>query len=90
MPNSIIAVTGLAGKAFMSWQYQDGTMWLRDHLPSALPRARVHIYGYDSTLQGSVSTARLEHFTNEFAGLLSYYVGEGQSVGISHPSATIG
>ncbi len=63
-------------------------MWLRDHLPAALPRARVHIYGYDSRLQGSESTARLAHFTDEFVGLLGDYVGEGESVGTSHRSAT--
>lgn len=63
-------------------------MWLRDHLPSALPHARVHIYGYDSRLQDSVSMARLAHFTNEFVDLLSDYVREGQLVDTSHRSAT--
>lgn len=88
MLNSIIAVTGLAGKAFMSWQYEDGSMWLRDGLPSELPRARVHIYGYDSTLQESISTAPLEHFTDEFVDLLAIYIGEGQLVRTLHRPAT--
>jgi hypothetical protein len=30
-------------------------MWLRDSLPSGLPRTRILVYGYDTTLENSTS-----------------------------------
>lgn len=88
MLNSIVAITDLADKIFMSWQYENETMWLRNHLSSAFSRAKVHIYDYDSRLQDNVFKARLEHFTSEFVDLLSDYVKE-QSINISNRSVII-
>lgn len=34
-------------------------MWLRDFLPESIPNARILIYGYDTKLPGSQSTASI-------------------------------
>lgn len=49
----IIAITGLDGHAFGSWQGKGnlGRMWLLDFLLKDLPRCRTMIYGYNSKLQ---------------------------------------
>lgn len=71
--SSIVAITGLGGKAFASWQIPDGSMWLRDALPHDLSGVQTHIYGYRSALARSLSSARLRDFTDDFAhGLRDY------------------
>jgi hypothetical protein len=49
---SIIAIAGLDGDAYGSWQGRGnlGRMWLRDFLPKDLPQCRTMIYGYNSKL----------------------------------------
>lgn len=59
-------MTGLAGRAFGSWQAGNGMMWLRDYLPRDVGDLRVFTYGYPSKLFGSRSTARLLDFTMGF------------------------
>lgn len=61
---SIIAVHGLAGKGFRSWQNQQGGMWLRDYLPLHFPNIKVYIYGYPSTLKGISSRASIQDYTD--------------------------
>ena len=58
--HSVIAITGLGGHAFGSWQSNistersiDRPMWLRDFLPREFPNARIMTYGYDSNLKES-------------------------------------
>lgn len=63
---SIIAVTGLGGRPFASWQNNEGTMWLRDFLPQQVPGIRVYTYGYASALKGSPSRASIQDFTDGF------------------------
>ncbi|KAF3002276.1 hypothetical protein E8E15_000969 [Penicillium rubens] len=48
----IIAIAGLDGHAYGSWQGRGnlGRMWLRDFLSKDLPRCRTMIYGYNSKL----------------------------------------
>ncbi|EAU30101.1 predicted protein [Aspergillus terreus NIH2624] len=48
----IIAITGLDGHAYGSWQGRGnlGRMWLRDFLSKDLPQCRTMIYGYNSKL----------------------------------------
>lgn len=65
----IIALTGLAGHAFGSWAAPPH-MWLRDFLPSDVPRARVLLYGYDSNLVGNQSRNILSDFSNTFVAKL--------------------
>lgn len=63
---SLVAITGLAGRAFGSWQNDRGSMWLRDYLPQDLPGVRVFLYGYPSKLHKSVSRASLWDYTEGF------------------------
>src|ERR1700761_8242071 len=63
---SIVAITGLAGRAFDSWANDQGSMWLRDYLPQELPGVRIFIYGYPSKLYKSVSRASLWDYTEGF------------------------
>lgn len=64
---SIIAVTGLAGHAFGSWKARGSSyMWLRDFLPHEIPNVRVLVYGYDTKLPGSQSTASIAELSRKF------------------------
>ncbi|EHK23526.1 uncharacterized protein TRIVIDRAFT_64038 [Trichoderma virens Gv29-8] len=52
----IIAVSGLSSHPFGSWKERGGTfMWLRDEVAKTAKRARVLLYGYDTTLVNSES-----------------------------------
>jgi hypothetical protein len=42
-------------------------MWLSDSLPFDIPTARVAIYGYESTLENSISFQNLRDLGNRFA-----------------------
>ncbi|KAJ6102456.1 hypothetical protein N7486_004883 [Penicillium sp. IBT 16267x] len=57
----IIAVPGLGSHALGSWKSTDSDeVWLRDFLPRDLPNVRVLLYGYDTTLPGSLSKQSIE------------------------------
>jgi hypothetical protein len=47
-----VAVTGLDGNAYGSWQSRSpvGSMWLRDFLKDDMPHCRVMTYGYNTKL----------------------------------------
>ena len=64
----LIALTGIDGKPFASWQSADsqGAMWLRDCLPWGIAHLHVQLYGYEAALQGSKSTAGLADYTAQF------------------------
>ncbi|KAI2470183.1 hypothetical protein F4781DRAFT_185637 [Annulohypoxylon bovei var. microspora] len=66
----LIAVTGLGGHAFVSWQNAKGQMWLRDYLPADVPNLRVFTYGFPSTLWKTTSTATLSDHTHHFISQL--------------------
>ena len=55
----IIAVHGLQGDAFKTWQYENGPIWIRDFLLKDLPFARIFTYGYESAVFGN-SAATIE------------------------------
>jgi hypothetical protein len=78
----LIAVTGLAGRAFGSWQAGNGSMWLRDFLPKNVPGLRTYVYGYPSILFKSQSTASLSDFTNSFMDDLKAYLNTFESVSV--------
>lgn len=53
---SIIAVPGLGSHPLGSWRSPvSDDVWLRDFIPKDVPHTRVLIYGYNTTLPGSLS-----------------------------------
>ncbi|KAI0814366.1 hypothetical protein GGR55DRAFT_631560 [Xylaria sp. FL0064] len=67
-PVDIIAVHGLNGDAFTTWTHPNGTLWIKDILPSFIPGCRVYTYGYPSKAAFSSSLASVPEFSR---GLLS-------------------
>ena len=58
--HSIVAVHGLGGGALSTWQHpESGTVWLRDLLPTAMPKSRIMLYGYDAKIYKSRSTLHM-------------------------------
>ncbi|GKT46206.1 uncharacterized protein ColSpa_06387 [Colletotrichum spaethianum] len=57
----IIAVPGLGSHALGSWKSTNSDkVWLLDFLPHDVPNIRVLLYGYDTTLPGSLSKQSIE------------------------------
>lgn len=65
----IIAVHGLQGDAYKTWQHDNG--WLRDFLPADIPNARIMAFGYNSTVTFSKSVAKIEDKALELLNHLS-------------------
>lgn len=65
--HSFVAITGLAGRAFGSWQCKTGHMWLRDYLPAKFPDCRFFTYGYQSKVRNSQLQASISGFAETFA-----------------------
>jgi hypothetical protein len=42
----IIAVHGIDGNAWDTWEHKNGKLWLRDFLPKNVPGARIYSFGY--------------------------------------------
>ena len=57
----VVAVHGLHGDPFTTWESKDGGTWLEDILPKEVPSARIMTFGYDSAVAFSNSVAKLEH-----------------------------
>ncbi|CAG7850508.1 SubName: Full=Related to kinesin light chain {ECO:0000313/EMBL:CCA75937.1} [Serendipita indica DSM 11827] len=68
----IVAIHGLDGHREETWE-TDGVLWLRDLVPSELPRARILTYGYDADTQSAecVSTQTMYRHADEFAKALA-------------------
>lgn len=65
--SSIIAVPGLGSHALGSWKSPNSDdVWLRDFLPKDVPNIRVLLYGYDTSLQGSLSNQSMEDLGRGF------------------------
>ena len=69
---SFIAITGLAGRAFASWQNLAGQMWLRDFLPPRFSDCRFFTYGYPSKARQSLSQASVASFREQFVREIAY------------------
>ncbi|CCA76038.1 hypothetical protein PIIN_10038, partial [Serendipita indica DSM 11827] len=69
----IVAIHGLNGHREKTWTTVDGTLWLRDLLPTSLPHARVLTYGYDADTQSyeCVSTQTMRRHAEGLARALS-------------------
>jgi len=61
-PVDIVAVHGLNGDAYTTWEHENGMLWLRNLLPSSLPGCRVFTYGYPSQLAFSTSFATVQEY----------------------------
>lgn len=46
----IVAVHGIDGNAWETWEHKNGTLWLRDLLPRHLPAARIYSFGYQAAV----------------------------------------
>ncbi|KAL6709561.1 hypothetical protein ACN47E_001496 [Coniothyrium glycines] len=66
----IVAIHGLNGDAYTTWQHENGVIWLRDLLPSSLPGCRVFTYGYPSELFWSNSVAKLSDYSRNLLSCL--------------------
>ena len=51
----VVAVHGLQGDAYKTWEHDNRSLWLRDFLPADIPNARIMTFGYDSTVAFSKS-----------------------------------
>ncbi|CCA74555.1 related to kinesin light chain [Serendipita indica DSM 11827] len=69
----IVAIHGLQGHREKSWTTKDGTLWLRDLLPSDLPNARILSYGYDADTHSRecVSTQTMRRHADGLAKALA-------------------
>lgn len=67
----VVAVHGLQGDAYKTWEHDNGSLWLRDFLPSDIPNARIMTFGYDSTVAFSRSVAKIEDEAFELLNHLS-------------------
>ena len=56
----VVAVHGLQGDAYGTWEHECGTLWLRDLLPDDAPSARIMTFGYDSTIAFSKSVGCID------------------------------
>ncbi|KAG9190339.1 hypothetical protein G6011_08427 [Alternaria panax] len=65
----IVAIYGLNGNSYLSWTHEKtSVLWLKDLLPSDLPRARIFTYGYPAELSFSKSVSDIVDFSR---GLLA-------------------
>lgn len=55
-----MAVHGLQGDAYRTWEHDNGSLWLRDFLPADIPNARIMTFGDDSTIAFSKSVAKVD------------------------------
>jgi hypothetical protein len=66
----IVAIHGLNGDAYSTWKHENGTMWLKDLLPSALPGSRIFTFGYPAELFWSKSVASLRDYSHSLLSSL--------------------
>jgi hypothetical protein len=75
----IVAIHGLNGDAFSTWEHENGVLWLRDMLPSTLPGARIFSYGYPAGLFFNKSVAGLRDYSQRLLRSLADNFEEGVS-----------
>lgn len=81
----VVAVHGLQGDAYKTWEHENGSLWLRDFLPTDIPHARIMTFGYDSTIAFSKSVAKIEDKALELLNWLSAKRSPTAPGGLSRP-----
>lgn len=66
-----MAIHGLQGEAYQSWKHANGSLWLRDFLPTDVPDDRIMNFDYDSTVAFDKSVADMEDKALELLNHLS-------------------
>ena len=67
----MVAIYGLQGHAYKTWEHENGSLWLRDFLPADVPFARIFAFGYESAVAFSNSVAKLEGKAHDLLSRLS-------------------
>ncbi|KAF9772370.1 hypothetical protein IL306_009926 [Fusarium sp. DS 682] len=82
----IIAVPGLGSHALGSWKSPNSDdVWLRDFLPKDVPNIWVLLYGYDTSLQGSLSNQSIEDLGGEFLEkIIAFRANDGPNAALIH------
>ncbi|KAI1825244.1 hypothetical protein F4861DRAFT_538149 [Xylaria intraflava] len=76
----LIAVPGLASHPIGSWKSPSSQdVWLRDYLPTAFPKIRVLMYGYDTSLLRSTSKMTVEEMGGALLSQLRAFRGHSNS-----------
>jgi hypothetical protein len=65
----IVAIHGLGGDAYRTWQHENGFNWLQ-HLHEEFPGIRVFSYGYDSGIAFSTGIASLTDYARHLLTLV--------------------
>ena len=65
----VVAVHGLQGDPFTTWESKDGGTWLEDILPKEVPSARIMTFGYDSIVAFSTTVSTID---DKARALLNY------------------
>ncbi|KAF4624556.1 hypothetical protein G7Y89_g13615 [Cudoniella acicularis] len=64
-PVDIIALHGINGGAKKTWTHENGSLWLRDFVPSAFPGARIYTYAYNANVFFSLATGNIDTFAED-------------------------
>lgn len=56
----VVAVHGLQGHPYKTWEHENGHIWLQDSLTKDISFARIMTFGYESTVAFSKSVARID------------------------------
>ena len=56
----VVAVHGLQGHPYKTWEHENGHIWLQDSLTKDISFARIMTFGYDSTVAFSKSVAGID------------------------------
>lgn len=67
----IVAIHGLDGDVERTWTHGNGTFWLEQLLPLAIPGARIYSYGYPSQLFFNRSVAGIRDYAIQFLNSLT-------------------
>jgi hypothetical protein len=68
----IVAIHGLNGDPYRTWTHENGSLWLRDFLPAAMPASRVYTFGYSSEVVFTKSRGTIDQYARMLLNALKY------------------